>query len=636
MTLLSVAGVAVRFGGEPLFTDITFQVERGERWGIIGRNGTGKTTLVHLLTGDHAPDAGAVSRAQGLRIAVMDQYRELGGTSTVWEAAARGFADLFELERDLGRQADALGAAGDQVTEAMLDRYAHDLDRFEHAGGYAAAARVDAVLAGLGFQPDDARTRQVSSLSGGERGRLALASQLAAPADLLILDEPTNHLDLATARWLEAYLHDIDEAVLVISHDRAFLNAVVDHVLHFEGGTATPYEGNYGRFVVQRAERRMALERAVRKQEARLAAEEDFIRRNIAGQKSKQAKGRRRRLDGVPRLSPPPDADGAMAVAFSAGERGGDQVLVADHVELRIGARVLLKPWSGVLRRGDTVGLIGSNGAGKSTLIKALVGERPLDGGAVRVMPSARVAYYRQDLSDVNPDETIYDLIAHRRPGWNRGQVQGHLGRFDFSGKAVMRRAGSLSGGERARVALALMMLNDANLLVFDEPTNHLDVESIEVLEDALENYEGTVLLVTHDRALLAALTTRIWSLDDGEMADYPGGFADWESEAPKRAAARTARQSRPRAAARPKAKPSATPAPSRPRLRIDPAAVATAEAAVAAQEAALADVERRLADPELYARSDGRAAAAALVTERDGARRALEEAMAAWESLAT
>jgi ATP-binding cassette subfamily F protein 3 len=388
--------------------------------------------------------------------------------------------------------------------------------------------------------------------------------------------------------------------------------------------------------VVQRAERRMALERAVRKQEARLAAEEDFIRRNIAGQKSKQAKGRRRRLDGVPRLSPPPDADGAMAVAFSAGERGGDQVLVADHVELRIGARVLLKPWSGVLRRGDTVGLIGSNGAGKSTLIKALVGERPLDGGAVRVMPSARVAYYRQDLSDVNPDETIYDLIAHRRPGWNRGQVQGHLGRFDFSGKAVMRRAGSLSGGERARVALALMMLNDANLLVFDEPTNHLDVESIEVLEDALENYEGTVLLVTHDRALLAALTTRIWSLDDGEMADYPGGFADWESEAPKRAAARTARQSRPRAAARPKAEPSATPAPSRPRLRIDPAAVATAEAAVAAQEAALADVERRLADPELYARSDGRAAAAALVTERDGARRALEEAMAAWESLAT
>jgi ATP-binding cassette subfamily F protein 3 len=251
-------------------------------------------------------------------------------------------------------------------------------------------------------------------------------------------------------------------------------------------------------------------------------------------------------------------------------------------------------------------------------------------------MPSARVAYYRQDLSDVNPDETIYDLIAHRRPGWNRGQVQGHLGRFDFSGKAVMRRAGSLSGGERARVALALMMLNDANLLVFDEPTNHLDVESIEVLEDALENYEGTVLLVTHDRALLAALTTRIWSLDDGEMADYPGGFADWESEAPKRAAARTARQSRPRAAARPKAEPSATPAPSRPRLRIDPAAVATAEAAVAAQEAALADVERRLADPELYARSDGRAAAAALVTERDGARRALEEAMAAWESLAT
>jgi ATP-binding cassette subfamily F protein 3 len=426
MPLLSVANAAVRFGGVPLFERVTLQVERGERWGIVGRNGSGKTTLMDLVQGHREPDDGSVARESGLRIAVMDQYRHLGDALTVWQAAARGFADLFALEHDLHAQLQAMGTAGDSVTQAMLDRYARDQERFERAGGYAATARVDAVLAGLGFDPVSARDREVATLSGGERGRLALAGQLAAPADLLILDEPTNHLDLDTARWLEGYLRDLDEAVLIISHDRAFLTAVVDHVLHIEGGTATAYEGGWEAFLRQHAERRMALVRAVRKQEARIAAEEDFIRRNIAGGNSAQAKGRRRRLARVERLSPPPGDEESMAVRFTAASRGGDQVLVAEALEVRIGDRVLLEPWSGTLRRNEIVGLIGANGAGKSTLLHTLLGEREPWSGAVRLMPSVVPSHYRQDLGDVATDRSLYDLIADRRPMWTRGQVQGH------------------------------------------------------------------------------------------------------------------------------------------------------------------------------------------------------------------
>ncbi|MGH7593017.1 MAG: ABC-F family ATP-binding cassette domain-containing protein [Gemmatimonadales bacterium] len=623
--MISASDLGVAFGADQLFTSISFQIERGERWGVVGRNGTGKTTLMQLITSERQPGRGVVSRVAGTRIAVMDQYRQLGGALTVWDAAAQGFAELLQLEHDLAAQAHAIGEVGDHATPAMLDRYSHDLERFQHAGGYAAEARVDAVLAGLGFDPVVARTREVSTLSGGERGRLALAGQLAAPADLLILDEPTNHLDLATARWLEAYLHDLDEAVLLISHDRAFLDAVVDHVLHFEGGTATAYQGNYQRFIAQRAERRMSLERAVRKQDARFAAEEDFIRRNIAGQKSSQARGRRRRLERMPRLSPPPGSDGTMAVAFASGDRGGDQLLVADKLEIRIGGRQLLRPWSGILRRGDVVGLIGPNGAGKTTLLRTLIGERPADGGTVRLMPSISVAYYRQDLGDVDPSASLYDLIAARRPMWNRGQIQGHLGRFDFSGAEVQRRASSLSGGERARVALALMMLTEANLLVFDEPTNHLDVESIEALEDALESYEGTVILVTHDRALLAALATRVWSFDGAVLTDYPGNFAEWEADV----AAKRPQRSRERPAGRRQESP---------RSRTDASRRRTAErmrseteAAVARCEAELAGLEAELADPALYHRPDVTPAAHALTARRDAARNALDAAYAAW-----
>ncbi|HEY4648489.1 MAG TPA: ABC-F family ATP-binding cassette domain-containing protein, partial [Gemmatimonadales bacterium] len=388
MTQLSLSGVAVEFGATRLFQDVTFTVTRGEKWGIIGRNGSGKTTLFGLISGQAEPTRGTVARGGGLRVSLMDQHREFPGAKTVWEAAAGHFSELLELERSLARQGEALAQAGDRCTPEMLSRYDRDLERFEREGGYTLAPRIDAVLHGLGFDPDQARTQALSGLSGGERGRLGLVQQLVSPADVLLLDEPTNHLDLETTRWLEEYLAGLDATVLLISHDRVFLQAVVDHVLHLEAGTAFTYSGNYESFLAQRAERRLSQQRAFDKQSRSIAAQEDFIRRNIAGQNSAQARGRRRRLERVSRLSEPTGADGTMALRLEPAVRGGDQALVLDHVRVAIGERVLLHDFSVTVRRGDVLGLVGPNGAGKTTLIRCMVGERPAEGGEVRVPPS--------------------------------------------------------------------------------------------------------------------------------------------------------------------------------------------------------------------------------------------------------
>ncbi len=638
MTQLSLSGVAVEFGATRLFEDVTFTIGRGEKWGVVGRNGTGKTTLFRLITGEAQPSRGTVARVSGLRFSVMEQHREFTGASTVWEAAAGPFAELLELERSLAEQGVALADAGDRCTPAMLARYDRDLERFEREGGYTLAPRIDAVLHGLGFDPDRARTQPLAGLSGGERGRVGLAQQLVAPADVLLLDEPTNHLDLETTRWLEGHLAGLDATVLLISHDRAFLQAVADHVLHLEAGTTEAYTGGYEAFVSQRSERRFAQQRAFDKQSRVIASEEDFIRRNIAGQNSAQAKGRRRRLARVSRLSAPPGEEGTMALRLQADSRGGDQVLVAENVRVVMENRVLLDRFSARVRRGDVIGFIGPNGAGKTTLLRAMVGERPPDGGEVRVPDSVQLAHYRQDLAQVPTDRSLYDLINDLRPSWGRGAIQGHLGRFGFSGDSVLRQTGTLSGGERARVALAMMMLSGANLLLFDEPTNHLDVESIEALEDAIEGYDGTVILVSHDRALLRALTNRVWVLHEGHITDFPGGFEEWETVSAERAHAAEVAASEEEALRRVHERKQTRRTgdgrkTAQKARRSAQRAIEEAEARVTACEARVAQIRIQLEDPELYASPAGAHRAHALGAELDAARAELELALREWEA---
>ena len=640
MTQIAVSGASVEFGATTLFSDVTFTIAAGERWGVVGRNGTGKTTLFKLMTGAIAPTRGAVSRQTGLSLSLLGQHRDFGDAATVWEAAAGPFAELLALEKSLAEQAHSLADSSD---EAALSRYGRDLERFEREGGYTIAPRVDAVLQGLGFDAASARNQPLAQLSGGERGRVGLARQLVAPSDILLLDEPTNHLDLETTQWLEGYLKELDRTVVLVSHDRAFLAAVIDHVLHFEGGTATPYVGSYEAFVQQRQERRLSLQRAFDKQQRTIASETDYIARNIAGQNTRQAKGRRKKLERLPRLSAPVGEEGTMALRLEVGERGGDQVAVAENVTLSVPGRILVERFSGRVMRGDRLGIIGPNGAGKSTLLRALVGERAPDGGQLRVGSSIQVGYYDQQLSSVPLDKSIYDVIADLRPQWERRLVQGHLGRFGFSGDEVQRHAETLSGGERARVALAMLMLTQANLLVLDEPTNHLDVESIEALEDAIEGYEGTVILVSHDRAMLRAIASRVWVLHERHITEFDGSFAEWEVVSEERAHAASVRAAEELALRRVAEKKRTArheerSAASDPRRQLRQARERTerAEREVAELEAEVNALTAILEDPELYTRAGGVEEANRLGARLDAVRSQLDLALTAWEEETT
>ncbi len=641
MSLLSVGNAFVEFGATEIFRDISFTIGAGDRWAVVGRNGTGKTTLVRLLTGDLQPTRGSIARTPGLRVSLMDQHRRFPEDQSLWEIVADAFGPLRALERSLAEQAAQLEH---DHGEAAMEKYGRDLERFEREGGYQMAAKVDSVLMGVGFDPQAARVTRIGTLSGGERGRVALARQLAMPADLMILDEPTNHLDLDTTAWLEEHLQTIDRSVLCISHDRAFLAAFADHVLHFEGGTAFSYTGGYQAFVTQREERRLTQQRQFEQQQKKIAAESDYIARNIAGQNTAQAKGRRKRLERMPRLSAPIGADAVMALRLTAGARSGDRVAEAQHVTVAVpgetGPRQLVRDCTVVLERGERVALVGPNGAGKSTLIKTLVGELPPMAGEVKVGPSTTVAYYRQDVGHLPLAMSIYDAIANERPLWERRLVQGHLGRFGFSGDEVQRTVGTLSGGERARVALALLTLSTNNLLILDEPTNHLDVESIEALEDAIDAYEGTVLMVSHDRAVLRGLATQVWELRDQKMIPFDGSFVEWEAlraetraQADKDARAASVAESQRAAASRAaaqkaeKAKASSGPKNARQLER----QLADAERVVQTLEAEIAALETRLDDPSLYDTPEGIQQAQKLGKALDAAREALEGAMNAW-----
>ena len=627
-----MAGVRVEFGATTLLRDVSFTIGEGERWVIVGRNGAGKTTIFRLLTGDQRPTAGAVSRAGGLRMSLLDQHRDFGEAVTVWEAAAQPFASLIALEASLAEQAHRLADMGNHPDPAALDRYGHDMERFAHEGGYLFHAQVDAVLQGLGFDAEESKVKRLAVLSGGERGRVGLAAQLVAPADVLLLDEPTNHLDLETTGWLQQYLLERRGTALIVSHDRAFLDETVDHVLHIESGTVTAYRGGYSAFVNQRAERRLALERQVDQQRKFIAKEEDFIRRNIAGQNTKQAQGRRKLLSRLPRLTPPPGEDDAMAFSLEVGERGGDRVVYCDRLDIAIEGRTLVKGFHATAMRGDVVAIVGPNGAGKSTLLRTILGEREPTAGEARLGGSIKSAHFRQDLAQVPMNTTIYDLINDLRPLWTRGQIQGLLGAFGFSGDTVQRRTEVCSGGERSRLALAMITLSRANLLVLDEPTNHLDVESIESIEDALDGYEGTVLLVSHDRAFLRELSTRVWAFNGTRVEDFPGTFQEWEEREKERATAAAAEAARAATARRAAEKQQAQRnAGAQEQVHAVRREQRRARDAARAAEREVAECERRvetcraeLQDPKLY---DGSAAAARRAAELT---RALKDAEAA------
>jgi ATP-binding cassette subfamily F protein 3 len=553
MTVLQVADLRFGYAGDTLFESVTFTLAIGERAALVAPNGAGKSTLLRLLAKEVDPDGGSVVVKKDVSVGYYRQSHELVAKGDVLSAFLSGFGNIVELREELAAAQHA-AASGD---ERALAHLAHVTDRYHVARGDDLEHRVAAIAAKLGFSTADL-ARPVASLSGGERGRLHLGVILAQEPDLLMLDEPTNHLDLDTISWLETWLRGYRGAVLVVSHDRAFLDAVSTQTLELGSRGLRVYPLRYSEYAIAR-EGDLARERAVmERQQSFVDKTEDFIRKNIAGQKSRQAQSRRKMLDKLDRVAGPEDvwavAD-RISFRFAEAARSGDIVLDAKDLAASRGGRVLFEGVDLLVRRGERIGIVGPNGAGKSTLIKLLAGkgDPELDTGYVRRGTNLQEGYFDQHLGAVNPSNTAIEEVRSIRGDLNADGARQYLARFRFWGDDPLRVVAGFSGGERSRLALAKLLLEPRNLLFLDEPTNHLDIPAAEILEEALVGFDGTVLLVSHDRRFLETVTTRIVSVRDGSVEVYPGGFSDFaaahappkpEPRRDKKAEAREAKKS--------------------------------------------------------------------------------------------
>ena len=637
MTIVRLQNAGKQYGDRWIFRTVSFTVGDRERWGIVGRNGVGKTTLFRALTGEDELTEGEVWRHPGLRFTLLAQNRGEQSAATVHEAALEPFADLVAMEARIHRELEQLGGETDPAeAERLLKSYDRHVEEFRRRGGYEMRSRADATLDGLGFPPDTWE-KPIRALSGGELGRLRLAQTLLAQPDVLLLDEPTNHLDLRSTEWLEEFLRGYPGTVLAVSHDRVFLERLADHVLHLEEGTAYAYAGGYESFLDQREARRELQRKQYEQQQAHIARTEAFIQKFIAGTRTKQARSRRTLLNRMERVAAVSRDEKSMALRFASGGRSGGVVMRVDGVQCAYGPRVLFAPFSAEVSRSERIAIVGPNGCGKSTLMRVLAGVGQAQRGSVTMGTGVRTAYYRQDFTHLDPDRKVREEVAEAAPSLTSTELRSHLGRFLFSGDEQEARVGDLSGGEQARVALARITLQKANLLLLDEPTNHLDIESREVLEEALEGYDGTVILISHDRAMLSAVSTRVWAWEDGRFVDYPGTFDEWLEWSARRraesaATAALARAAEPKAGSGPSAASSSAPALSKNERRRREREMEELEERIHAIEARIGEIEGALGDPALYAAGGDPARPAALAAERDALQAELADAYAAWE----
>ena len=527
MPLIQLEDIWKSFGAYDVLTGIHWQIDPGDRIGLVGPNGCGKTTLLRIITGESPLDRGRLHRQRDLNIGFLTQEPIFDPDLTVMDAALDAFADILVLQHRL-HDLEKIMAEGEN-SDAVLNDYGHLRDRYEHMGGYATEARAKAILFGLGFCETDLKL-PTQVLSGGQKNRLALAQLLAREPDLLLLDEPTNHLDLQAIEWLEYFLSNYAKAFVIISHDRTLFERTVTKIVDLERGVIEQYSGNYSFYIQEKELRRAQQQKAYRAQQAHIERTEEYIRRNIAGQKTKQAQSRRRaleKLDRVERVVQQRD----IALRFNTTTRGGDRVLQVENLTKAYPNRPLFSDLNLTLWQGERLGIIGPNGSGKSVLLKIFTEQLAPDSGRVIPGKGLEIGYYAQTRQDLNPNLSVLEEIWSLTPRVPEVEIRNFLGAFLFSGDDVERKTGLLSGGEQSRVALAKLMRAPLNLLVLDEPTNHLDIASRHVLESALEDFYGTVIAVSHDRYFLNRLVNRLIVLGDGKWQLIDGNYDTYQRQ---------------------------------------------------------------------------------------------------------
>jgi len=528
MALLSASNLTKYFGADDIFTSISLELHERERVALVGANGCGKSTLLDALAGKLELDDGTVSKARDARLGYLPQNPDFEGQGSLWEAMEAVFADLKAQQAQL-RHLEAQMASSDEAErEWALDRYGKEMEAFDRSGGFTYEARIGQVLGGLGFLEHEFH-QPVAHLSGGEKTRALLARLLLEEAEILLLDEPTNHLDLEGIEWLEDQLKVWKGAMIVVGHDRAFLDTIATRVLEMDRGNLTSFPGNYSAYAVQRADRLSRQAAQYEAQQRHIEETEDYIRRYMAGQRSTQAKGRLKRLERLERVQRPQDAQ-QIHVDLQATLRSGDLVLGLYDLEVGYDSgRPLVRVDEAEARRGQRVALVGPNGSGKTTLLRTIMRRlRPLSG-RVRVGSAVRIGYFSQVQDHLASGKSVLETLLDAGIE-SVAETRSFLARYGFRGDDVFKDVGVLSGGERARVAIAILSLAKANFLLLDEPTNHLDIPSQEVLQDVLLSFGGTILMVSHDRYLIREVATQVWAIADGMLHVFAEGFETYHA----------------------------------------------------------------------------------------------------------
>jgi ATP-binding cassette subfamily F protein 3 len=530
--LFRLSEVHKSYGTQDVLRGASLQVNPGEHAGLVGRNGAGKSTIFRLVRGEDSADRGDIVRARGVKLGLLDQHVHFKPGSTVHESALAAFGRLQQIEHEMHELEHRMAEAGGDL-EKVLERYSDLQHEFELEGGFEYAARAESILQGLGFDRE-VWSLETEKLSGGQQNRLGLACLLLAQPDVLLLDEPTNHLDVNAVEWLEEFLQEYESAFVIISHDRYFLDRCCRRIIELENGRAASYTGNYSDYLVEREERREAQQRAYDNQQQLIAKTEEFIRRNLAGQKTKQAKSRRKMLEKLERVDAVRRDQSSGDFRLQAIERTGNHVLTVTDLAVGYPEKHLAGDISFILRRGECLGIIGPNGSGKTTFLRTILNKISALSGEVRWGTKVQIGYYAQQLDDLDErNEIIMELRRVAPSSATAGELRSFLAKFLFSGDDVYKHVRDLSGGEKGRLALAKLIYSRVNVLVLDEPTNHLDIPSREALEEALSAYEGTIITISHDRYFLDRVATQILALDGFDGAEHYDGdyteYHDWK-----------------------------------------------------------------------------------------------------------